>query len=131
MRDWYPVLITFLFTALSMVFKLLSRSDKDPAPLRNDLYIAQSLSMGSVSALAVYLIKAILNNNSGAGLTCTLLLLGYILLTGLLVCLDRWAAWQDVGGKFQRKVVLGIVIPDLLGVFGYFVVFFFSKTRNL
>jgi hypothetical protein len=131
MRDWYPVLITFLFTALSMVFKLLSRRDKDPAPFRNDLYIAQSLSMGSVSALAVYLIKAILNNNSSAALICTLLLIGYILMTGILACLDRWAAWEDVGGKFQRKVALGIVIPDLLGVFGYFVVFFFAKTRNL
>jgi hypothetical protein len=131
MRDWYPVLITFLFTALSVVFKLLSRRDKDPAPLRNDLYIAQSLAMGSVSALAVYLIKAILNNNPTAGLSCTLLLIGYIVMIGILVCLERWAAWEDVDGKFRRKVALGIVIPDLLGVFGYFIVFFSAKTWNL
>jgi hypothetical protein len=49
----------------------------------------------------------------------------------MLGSLDRWAAWEDVGGKFQRKVALGIVIPDVLGVFAYFVVFFFLKTRNL
>jgi len=34
-------------------------------------------------------------------------------------------------GKFQRAKVVGILLPDLVGVFGYFVVFFFAKTQNL
>ena len=47
----------------------------------------------------------------------------YILLTAGLACLDRWAAWQDVGGTFERKMAPGIVVRDLVGVYGYFVVF--------
>lgn len=131
MRQWYPILITFLFTALALVFKLLSRRDRDPSPFRNDLYIAQSLSMGSVSALAVYLIKSILNNNPSAGLVCAFLLIGYILMTGLLACVDRWIAWEEVDGRSRRKLTIGIIVPDLVGVSGYLVVFFFAKYKNL
>ena len=64
MREWYPIIITSVFTALSVFLKWLSRRDGDTAPLHNDFYVAQSLFMGSVSALAVYLIKSILAGNS-------------------------------------------------------------------
>ena len=130
MREWYPVIVTFAFTTLSVVFRLLSRRDGDLSPKRNDLYIAQSLSMGSVSALAVYLFKSVLSNHP-ASLYCAGLLFGFIVMTGILACVDRWMAWEDHGGVFRRKVAAGIIIPDLMGIAGYFVVFFFAKTWGL
>lgn len=131
MRESYPIIITVVFTALSVVFKLLSRRDKDSAPLRNDFYVAQSLFMGSVSALAVYLVKSILGRNSDAGLSCALLLFVYILVTGILACLDRWYAWEEKSaGVFHRRWALGILLPNLLGAGGYFAVFFLAKSLH-
>lgn len=131
MREWYPIIITSVFTALAVTFKLLSRRDGDISPFRNDFYIAQALFMGSVSALAVYLVKSIISGNSEAALACSLLLFLYILVSAALACLDRWFAWESSGGIFRRKWPLGIWVPNLLGAFGYFAVFFFAKSRHL
>ncbi len=131
MREWYPIIITSVFTALSVFLKWLSRRDGDTAPLHNDFYVAQSLFMGSVSALAVYLIKSILAGNSDSGLSCSLLLLLYILILVALAFLDRYFAWDTTGAAPRRKWPLGVVVPNLLGIAGYFAVFFFAKSRHL
>jgi hypothetical protein len=54
----------------------------------------------------------------------------YIPLIAGLARLDRWTAWNDVGGTFQRKMALGIVVRDLVGVFGYFIVFFLRQDQK-
>src|SRR5229473_2353320 len=131
MREWYPIIITSVFTALSVFLKWLSRRDGDTSPFRNDFYVAQSLFMGSLSALAVYLIKSILAGNSDAGLSCSLLLLLYILVLVALAFLDRYFAWDTAPATPQRKWPLGVFVPNLLGVAGYFTVFFFDKSRHL
>jgi hypothetical protein len=98
---------------------------------RNDFYIAQPLFMGSVSALAVYLIKSILSGNSDAGLSCSLLLMLYILILVALAFLDRYFAWDTTLATPQRKWPLGIYVPNLLGVAGYFTGFLFAKSKHL
>jgi len=131
MREWYPIIITSVFTTLSVFLKWLSRRDGDKAPFRNDFYVAQSLFLGSLSALAVYLVKSILAGNSEAGLSCSLLLLVYILILMALAFLDRYFAWDTNPEIPQRKWPLGVFVPNLLGVAGYFTIFFFAKSRHL
>ena len=131
LRQFYPLLATLTFTVLSVIFRLLSRRDGDTSFLGNDFYVAQSLTMGSVSALAVYLFKSILQNNP-ASLYCLALLGGYRVLTGVLACFDRWTAWKAAaGGTFRRKVAVGILIPDVVGVAAYVIVFFFARIWGL
>ena len=131
MREWYPLFITFVFTTFAVLMKALSRRDGDKSPKRNDAYVAQSLVLGSLSALSVYLVKANLAGKADQVNDCFGLLLVYILILVALALLDRYVAWEPVGASYQRRLALGILVPNIAGVAAYFMVFLFAKSRNL
>ncbi len=110
--------------------KWLSRRDGDTAPLRNDLYVAQSFLAGSLSTLALYLFRGIVNRHPSA-VDCFGMLMFYVVVFVGLAVIDRYYGWTKTNSNHQRHWAYGILLPNVVGALCYIGVFVFAKMENL
>jgi hypothetical protein len=141
--DWlykhYPLALALGFTVLAVLFKLISRREGDTTTPRNEFYVCQSLLLASISGSFGLMIRLSLASlpvgvpvTEAPAVRCILQAIGYLCALTAMSYIDRRHAWRPTtSGGYVRKMFMGLVLPNIVGVAGIFNYFNFARTYGL
>ncbi len=113
---WPLVGVPVLFAFLAIPLRLASRRDGDSSPKKNDAYVAQPLLLAALSASYVYSLKAVMFGSKMDAVSCLFFSAGCIIVLFLMSPVDRYLAWDKKNGDYERKLGVGLLLPNLVSV---------------
>lgn len=140
LREYYTLYVPVAFALLSAFVKLASRRQNDKSPHRNDLCIGHSMVLGSIAAALAVAVNALLQMQGQTSIAipriinlsvgCIGISVICMLLAFMLAYIDRYHAWKVENEIDQRKLGMGLIFPNIVGLTSFVLVFLYTRPER-